>query len=197
MFNLLKKDVNNKVSELENIIKKIKLDTKNFEKIPEKYKTNKNVISTLLKKDDFKYKNLSVKDRNNKVLFQKILLRKKDGNILRYAGENINTDFNSILIAVYFTPCSIDYVTKINNNSKQEIEELLFWIISSDDKLINFINKDILSGINITKEELKKLNLNSHKIKEKYEMKLGLNKEDNTKDNINKRKFNLNTLFKN
>lgn len=194
MFDLFKREDNNKVSEMNIIIKKIKLDTNYFGKIAEKYKINKNVVSTLLKKEDFRYKYLSEEDRNNKKLYLKIVLNKKDGTILRYAGEDIKTDFNSILISTYFTPYSIDYVKKINFTSKQEIEELLFWIISKDDKLINFIHKDILNKINKTGEELKKLNLDINTIQKKYDIKLGIN----TKENINNReqKFKLNSLIK-
>ncbi|MBF0716086.1 hypothetical protein [Gemelliphila palaticanis] len=195
MFDLFKKGDNNKVSELETIIKKIKLDTRYFDKIDEKYKRNKSVISTLLKKEDFRYKNLSKKDRNNKKLYQSIVYNKKDGMILKYAGDDIITDFNTILMSVYYSPCSIDYVKKINGISKLDLEELLFWILKKDEKLINFIHNDLLQIINKTKEDIKKLNLNFNNIQNKYELILGITNGEK-KESKSKEKFNLSTLLK-
>lgn len=195
MFDLFKKGDNNKVSELETIIKKIKLDTRYFDKIDEKYKRNKSVISTLLKKEDFRYKNLSKKDRNNKKLYQSIVYNKKDGMILKYAGDDIITDFNTILMSVYYSPCSIDYVKKINGISKLDLEEFLFWILKKDEKLINFIHNDLLQIINKTKEDIKKLNLNFNNIQNKYELILGITNGEK-KESKSKEKFNLSTLLK-
>lgn len=195
MFDLFKKDDNNKVSELETIIKKIKLDTRYFEKIDDKYKNNKSVISTLLKKEDFRYKNLSKKDRNNKKLYQSIVYNKKDGMLLMYAGDDIITDFKIILMSVYYSPCSIDYVKKINGISKLELEEFLFWILKKDEKLINFIHNDLLQIINKTKEDIKKLNLDFNKIQNKYELILGITNGEK-KESKSKEKFNLSTLLK-
>lgn len=159
--NKKKKVVVKPLSELENIIKKIKSDTNYYKKIPGKYKNDKSVIITLLKKEDFHYNKLNAIDKENIELYKNIILITKDASILKYAGKKVKEDLECVLLSVKITPYSIDYVNKIANiQDKKELENILYYVVSKNKELINFINNNLLIQAGITKEEL--LNNNNY-----------------------------------